>query len=219
MTSPVQTWSVDIEKQALSHLRGQYTAKGYTFTIDPEVASLPEFLDGYRPDAIAQKPGENVAIEVKNRPHPAAELSLQEIRRRFDGRDDWKFVVSYFGVDATQRVSIPTASKPAITESLNDVRQLVEHGQERAAFVMAWSLLEAALHSVENDESKRPRTPGTVVQSLAMLGLIDPPLEQRIRPLIDLRNRIVHGDLSAVPTREDVLSVVTSVEQALLTEH
>jgi hypothetical protein len=214
-----QSWSADAEMQALAKLGAQYIERGYSFSIYPAPHMLPPFLGSYQPDAIAQKQGENIVIEVKHRPNPAIEISLSEIRRLFEGQDDWQFVVSYIGIDASQRISIPTSVKADILQNLEEVRRLLELGEGRAAFVMAWSLLEAALHLVEKDEYKRPRTPGTVVQSLAMLGLIEPSVEMRIRLLVDLRNRIVHGDLNAKPTNEDVVSILDSVEQALMVEH
>jgi uncharacterized protein YutE (UPF0331/DUF86 family) len=63
--------------------------------------------------------------------------------------------------------------------------------------------------------TSRPRTPGTVVQTLAMDGYIAPDTERRMRELIALRNQIVHGDVVAEPAAEDVNLVLTAVEEIL----
>jgi uncharacterized protein YutE (UPF0331/DUF86 family) len=211
----VEPWSSEVERQALNNLQAAYGRRGYTVIVNPKPELLPTFLQGYRPDAIATKGQEKLAIEIKTRANPNVEQSLTEIRRLFEGQTDWQLVVSFLGSDALQRILIPMPSDKDVAEKLAEIRAMLAEGYVRAAFVMAWSFLEATLHKVENDETKRPRLPGTVVQSLAMLGLIEPDLEHQVRELIDLRNRIVHGDLAASPSNEDVTAVLMAVEQAL----
>jgi uncharacterized protein YutE (UPF0331/DUF86 family) len=199
----------------LSDLGRQYTDKGYAFIVHPGPENLPPFLGSYTPDAIALKPGANVAIEVLQRPRSADRRPLTELRQLFDGHNDWQFVVSHMGSDPLQRLTIPAASLADMQRQMEDVEALAAQGQHRAAFVMAWSLLEAALHRIESDRRK-PLMPGTVVQSLAMLGYIEPENEQRIRPLVELRNRVVHGDLGAEPTADDIEAVLSAVQDALV---
>ena len=117
--------------------------------------------------------------------------------------------------DPLQSVTIPVAGTPAIRHRVNEVRGLIAKGQRRSAFVMAWSLLEATLRALDRDTASRPRSPGTVVQTLAMNGYIDPDTERRMRDLIGLRSRIVHGDLDAEPTKADVELLLSGVEEAL----
>jgi uncharacterized protein YutE (UPF0331/DUF86 family) len=89
-------------------------------------------------------------------------------------------------------------------------------GHHRAAFLMAWPLLEAALlHALSDDATGGARTSGAVVQALAMNGFIQPETEHRMRPLVDLRNKVAHGDLSAEPTAEDVQLVLAAIEETL----
>lgn len=218
MTSPARSWPEEAEREFLAGLRTQFVDQGFTFVVDPPADELPAFLGSYRPDAIAQKPGANIAIEVMRRPNPGAERPLTEIRRLFQGQSDWQLVVTDMGSDPLKTLTIPASSISEIRLRAEEIRALVTHGQQRAAFVMAWSLLEAALHRIESKTGARPRTPGTVVQTLAMLGRIDPPLERKVRPLIELRSRIVHGDLHAEPSADDVHSVLAAVEQALASE-
>lgn len=84
---------------------------------------------------------------------------------------------------------------------------------------MAWSLLEAAFRAVGGEESGRVenqgRTPGPILQTLAMNGSIAPETERRLRVLMPLRNGIVHGDITAEPSTSDVETVLSAVEEIL----
>lgn len=211
MIAPAQS----LEAQFVEGLRARYEEQGFTVQFQPDPRDLPDFLGSYTPDAIAQKPGQNVAIELKQQNTSITQASLQRIRKLFDGHPDWRFDVVFMGTDQGQRISIPPASPQMLRARIDEVRTMVNVGQFRAAFVMAWSLLEAALHSAISDAPNRPYTPGSVLQALAMNGYIQPTLERRMRSLIDLRNRIVHGDVNAEPTRDDVDLVLSAILETL----
>jgi hypothetical protein len=203
------------ERDLLVSLRRQYEAKGFSFEIEPGPQGLPDFLASYVPDAIARKEGENIAIEIRKNRSRSNELSLQQIRSRFDGHPDWTFAVAYAAEDPLKTLTIKPAAVPAIERQLEDVRALAAQGQNRAAFLLVWSLLEATLLNVEGEQAARPRTPASVLQGLAMLGRIEPAWEHRLRSAILLRNAVVHGDLTKHPTAEDVETVASVVADAL----
>lgn len=207
--------ALEFEQQALERLKSQYEEQGFTFFAHPERDAIPAFLGSYRPDAIARKPGNNVIIEVRQRSSAAAERSLNEIRRLVEGQPEWQFVITYGGNDPQTTTVIPTASAAAIRERLVEARSLAQQGHRRVAFTLGWFLLEAALHRLQGEESKRPRAPGTVVETLAMLGYLTPETERQLRPLIGLRNRIVHGDIEADPSDDDIKAVFKALDEAL----
>lgn len=205
----------DAEMNFLENLRSQYEGKGYRFVVHPRAADLPSFFATYQPDAVATKPGHNIAIEVKSRATSTVQQSIQKIRKLFEGHPDWQFTVAYMGTDAFQLLGLPVADRASILEQAREAEQLAANGHLRAAFIFAWSLLEATLNSVRPDSDKRPRTPGTVVQTLAMNGHIAAETERSLRSMIDLRNRIVHGDVSTEPSAADVRLVLAAVNEAL----
>jgi uncharacterized protein YutE (UPF0331/DUF86 family) len=215
MISPAQTLSQDAEEEFLERLRARYEDQGFAFTIAPNSRELPDFLGSYSPDAVAKKAGLNIAIEVKRHQTLTTQHSLQKIRRLFEGHPDWEFNVVYIGIDPLQPVTIPSAPPAMIRARVDEVRTLNSEGHHRAAFVMAWSLLEAALHSIGGETTNKPHTPGTVVQTLAMNGYIEPEMERRMRSLIELRNKIVHGDLNAEPGSVDVELVLSAISETL----
>lgn len=205
----------EAEVAFLENLRSEYEGKGYRFVIHPHRSDLPDFFATYEPDAVAQRSDHNVAIEVKSRATATVQQSLLRIRRLFEGRTDWQLRVAYMGSDATGIRRLPSPTRAAVLDRAQDVKQLVAEGKVRAAFIVAWSLLEAALNSALPDADKRPRTPGTVVQTLAMDGLISDDLEQSLRSLVELRNRVVHGDLTVEPSDTDVRVVLSAIEAVL----
>lgn len=213
MTPAAQSWR-ETERQFLEQLRPEYEREGYTFIADPGDAQLPDFLDRYRPDAIAVKNGRNIAIEVKSRQVSSAQPSLTRIRQLFEGRPDWKLRVIFVGGDPYQ-ADVPASTPETIRRRAANIRALLAQGHHQPAFVMAWSLLEAAFRSLEENSDHRSYTPGTVVQTLATYGRITPDMERELRGLIRLRNRIVHGDLEAAPTKAEVEQVLSGAEAAI----
>ncbi|MBX3501158.1 MAG: DUF86 domain-containing protein [Alphaproteobacteria bacterium] len=215
MSSSTQKSPQEAEVAFLESVRPRYEADGFTFTISPQRSDLPDFLGTYVPDAIARKGGISIAIEVKRNQTPAADMSLRKIRRLFDGHDDWRFNVMFMGNEALLSGAIPPMQPAEIRRRMNELKALADR---QAAFVLAWSLLEAVLNSQSKEEAGRPRAAGTVIQSLAMNGLIEPETERRLRGLVDLRNRIVHGDLGAEPTPSEVQSVLSAIDETLKAE-
>jgi uncharacterized protein YutE (UPF0331/DUF86 family) len=215
MGSAAEVWTRGKEAQFLETLRPRYESEGYEFIVTPARADLPPFFDSYEPDAIARKAGSNVAIEVKRHQSATTERTLQEIRRLFDGHADWKLNVVFMGFEPLHSATIPLVEPSAIRNRLNEVNTLCRGGHLRSGFILAWSLLEAAFRTLGGVDFNRPRTPGTVVQTLAMNGYIDTDLERQLRGLIELRNRIVHGDVDAEPTRLEIELVVSAIQNTL----
>lgn len=205
----------EAEVTFLENLRSEYESKGYRFVVHPNRLDLPEFFATYEPDAVARRSDHNVAIEVKSRATPSVQQSLQRIRQLFEGRPDWQFKVAYIGSDTTGIRHLPAPSRNTVLDRTKEVELLVAEGNARAAFVVAWSLLEAALNSALPDADKRPRTPGAVVQTLAIDGLISDESERSLRSLVELRNRVVHGDLTVEPTSADVHVVLSAIKAVL----
>lgn len=205
----------DNERLFVEKLRSRYEEVGYDFQPYPDPDHLPEFMGNYRPDAIASKGNEKIAIEVKSQRSPSADLTIRRIRQIFEGHKDWQLRVIFITDDPQEAVSIPSSTPEIIQRRLTEVRELLKLGYARAAILLAWSLLEAVARIVEPSSGKRPYSPGTIVQTLAMSGHIAPELERQLRQLINLRNRLVHGDLEAEPSIDEVEMLLSAVEDAL----
>jgi uncharacterized protein YutE (UPF0331/DUF86 family) len=215
MGTPPHALSKESEVAYLESLRSRYEAEGYELTIAPDQSILPSFFGSYAPDALAQKGDKKIAIEVKSRQSQAAQSRLQDIRRLLEGHPDWQLSVLYIEGGPPSSVMIPAMPPASIRKGMTDVRTLSEQGFLSPAFVMAWSLLEATYHSLSADKHGKPSTPGTVVQALAMNGHISAEIEQELRKLIPLRNRIVHGDLQIEPSKENVELLLAILAETL----
>jgi hypothetical protein len=207
--------SHEVERQFLESIRDQYETKGFRFTIEPQDQQLPDFLGSYRPDAIAQRPGENIAIEVKHRQSQAGSAKLEELSHLFSGHPEWTFKVVYAGTNPNAALQLEPVSAEELLAYVERVEGLKAVGEYAAAFIMAWSLLEAALRSVDGQARIRPLTPGTVVQSLVMNGHLSDTLGRELTELITLRNRAVHGDITTVISAADVDTVLGAVTAVL----
>lgn len=205
----------DAEAAYLETMRAHYEGRGYDFVVKPHRSQLPDFLLPSAPDAIATKPGDNIVIGLVSRAQPAARPSLTAIRDAIKDRPDWQLTVVHMGGDRFDVRELPVVDRNEILRRVGEVERLAREDHTEAAFVMAWGLLEAALNSLHPDADKRPRRPGTVIQTLSMNGHITYEEERALRPLIGLRNQIVHGDLGAVPTADDVHQVLMAVRTAL----
>ena len=214
MNEPVRIPRHDGQDRFLDRLRSQYEAQGFEFVTQLNQVDLPAFFAGYQPDAVALKLGQNVAIEIKSQDASSSKRNLEQIRKLFEGHPDWRLSVAYMG-SGTPSVTIPTAEPEAILWRVKEARALRDQGFRQAALVMAWSLLEATLQAMDNAAEAKPRTPGTVLQTLSMIDLISPDNERRARDLINLRNSIVHGDVSVEPSAEDIDLLLGVVEEAL----
>ena len=159
MTSYAQSWQAETEREFIESLRARYEEEGFTFTAHPDAAKLPDFLGSYIPDALAQKAGRNVVIEVKRRQTPSTERALRDIRRLFEGHSDWQLHVVFMGADPLQLVTIPPAGPETVRTRIKEVRTLIAQGHLRPAFLMAWSLLEAALRTLDGEATNRAAHP------------------------------------------------------------
>ncbi|MCP1539868.1 hypothetical protein [Methylorubrum extorquens] len=215
MTAQVRSLRPEAEKHFIDALRRRYEEQGFAFTSEPDPKQLPRFFGSYVPDALAQKSGRNIVIELKEQPTSSTQRALSEIRRLFDGHADWQFRVFYTGTDPQEAETVAPASPDLIRKSADEVKALAAQGNLRAAFIVGWALLEAALRARRDGLESLSRKPGTVVQTLAMEGFIEPPAERRLRELIPLRNRIVHGDLTVEPTTAEIEFVLATIEDVL----
>lgn len=212
MTSPERFESM-VEERVLPDLRRRYEERGYRFAIHPK-DGLPDFMIGYVPDAIAYGPNDNIAIEVRGSPTRSSE-TVARLRSLFAAQPGWRFLVVYGGTDPQEAVEIPSVATDKIRTELAQVQTLLHEGHNNAAMLMAFALLEAVLQWRSGPPESRPRRPATVIQNLAMNGLIGPERETRLRSFVSARNRIAHGDLTVSVTPSDVQFVLDTIGELL----
>lgn len=211
------------ERAVLDLLKERYEDEGYSFFIHPSPSIVPFFLDDYRPDAIAVGKDGGVVIEVKNRRSPS-DSSSTWVAERFRDQKNWKFVVVYSDDVGAEATTLGVSSVDQIEKQINEAVHLVGDGHLRAAFLLAWGTLEAAARIAEPDNSlgrSRVRTPRQIVEFLEREGLVEFEAARELRTLINVRNALVHGDLSIEVSESQVrrlLLVLDSIVSDLRTD-
>lgn len=182
------------EADILRVLRRRYEQDGYTFVTHPTGTLVPSFLGNYRPDALAISDKGSIVIEIRSRAAGSSKR-ISDIAAVVERQPNWKFQVFY--TPNFRTTTFEASSAIAIVEAVNEVFDLQKGGHDRAAFLMAWSTLEAivrTLHANERDANK-PMIPSEIVEWLAQSGNIDAGLAKKLRRLVKVRNGVVHGDL------------------------
>jgi len=206
------------EAGILGRLRATYEKQGFSFVAQPGPETLPDFLGPYRPDAIARKEGENIIIEIIRRQRSPSEQPFPDLRGRLAAHKDWKLNIVYAMEKPEDLIDIPVPTLDTLKQQIAEVEALAATGHHRAAFVLSWSVLEAALNRVHESGAHKIRTPAQVVQTLEMEGHLGPATGRTLRGLSELRNRIVHGDFDADASGEDVEQVLAAIHETLMEE-
>ena len=213
------------ERLVLDRLKETYEHQGYQFFIEPLPQMLPAFLDGFRPDAIALKPGENHIIEVKFGRRAGEERRLETLAGLVAGQPGWQLKVFYEAERPEDTLQIALPNRTQIETQLSEAEQLEAAGHRKAALLLAWSVLEAiarARAAHEGTISQRPFSPAQTVQSLEMAGIIDRETGRDLRVKAQLRNLVAHGDLAAeinAVTVDDLLRLLRRLSTAADMEH
>ncbi len=213
------------ERLVLDRIKETYEHQGYHFFIEPLPQMLPAFLGGFRPDALALKLGENQVIEVKLGRRAGEERRLETLAKLVSGQPGWQLKVFYEGEqpEDTLQLTLPTRSQ--IEAQLTEAEQLALAGHQKAALLLAWSVLEAlarARAAHEGTISRRPFSPAQTVQSLEMAGIIDRKTGQDLRATAQLRNLAAHGDLAAeidADAVDGLLGLLRRLSAAANTDH
>ena len=108
-------------------------------------------------------------------------------------------------------------SNEEIDQSLVEVEKLLQTGQIRAALVIAWATLEAAMRRVCNDaELYMPRTtPAELLSTLYGNGILSREDFSLLRQSYKQRTEIVHGLVSLILDHEAVRGVVAATRWLL----
>jgi uncharacterized protein YutE (UPF0331/DUF86 family) len=208
--------TMDSEKATLDKLRDDFISKGYKFEIEPDRQSLPGFLQKYQPDAIAigKDETDKVIIEVK-RPNTRARVELAELTQEIAQKSGWRYMLVYTGQDPSEIIELSRPQKAQVDEAIKEVRALESAGFLKAAMLEGWSVLEALARRIYPSDirvSLKPLTPASVIERLAMDGLVSDADAKKLRAMISVRNSVAHGDLNVSVSQDDLSYLLKSVE-------
>lgn len=205
--------------QALAVVGASFQNEGFQFVVAPEADQLPAFLRGFPLDAVAVKDeAAGVAVVTRDSLRELGSRERTALVEAVKAHPGWRLSVVNIARRDPFRPVIPVATPDALRARMADISALLTAGHRREAFVSAWSLLEAALHRVDPDRKGRPVAGSALVEGLTTLGYLGQETAKALMDLLTLRNRIVHGDLTAEPTTADVERVLAAISETLTDE-
>jgi hypothetical protein len=185
---------LDEAKQVLQRLVPQLQEEGYVVFIEPTRQLLPEFMEGYTPDAVALRDDKNLAIEVLVE-GPSAKTKETQLKHRFESRKDWELRF-YYVRPAGRRENLPAMATEAIDSSITSMVDLILSGKSSAAVLIGWATFEALGRVLSPEKFTRPQTPARLIEVLATDGIVTPSEADLLRKLANSRNRLIHGTLN-----------------------
>jgi uncharacterized protein YutE (UPF0331/DUF86 family) len=197
------------EDVILERLVPDLKSQGYDVFVHPDRLMVPAFLGTYRPDVIALRDDKNLVIEIKH--GRRGETALEDLARRFEGQDRWKFQIVWVNPSETQAILAPQSDE-TISARLREISRLLEAGFTESAMLMSWAAFEAIGRRLMTEEFSRPQSPGRLVQVLAKEGHITPDEADTLRQLGEVRNRFIHGELTAAVDRGQVEAFIKILE-------
>jgi uncharacterized protein YutE (UPF0331/DUF86 family) len=203
------------ESDLLEPLLSQYEADGFEVFLQPSPSVLPEFMRGFRPDAIARKSGRKIAIEVK-RSGAGSTSQMRSLRRIFSEHPDWELKVLYLSPRSHLPI-LDSVSFPDVDRSIEQVEELKKSKHLAAALIMGWSTLEAVARSLLPDQLGRPQPPANLIEALATEGFLTPREADALRKIAATRNAAAHGQLDVRPTLKQLKEFIAVLR--MLSQH
>ncbi|CAN5563571.1 hypothetical protein BH10CHL1_BH10CHL1_07210 [soil metagenome] len=208
----------ELERRRLLELAREYRKLGYEVITEPTQEQLPDFLATLQPDMIASNQQEHVVIEVKSQRTLTNSPELKEIANAIQGKNGWRFelvVTNPREKDWIKTTSDSLLNRSEVLYRLQEARHLSEQEHGEAAFLLAWSAVEAVLRNLvaKVAVSSEHATSESIVKNLFAYGLIDKEQYETLLAGMAIRNSIVHG-------YQDPHSYATSLHELFaLTEH
>ena len=171
-----------------------YRNKGYTVLREVPLDFMPDFVA----DLVARKDDETIVIEVSTQAGLALNSRISELVETLRTKPGWSFELLLVG-EPEKLDPPPTAQLLDDHEILRRLDQAVnalESGLAEAAFVTAWSALEAATRALIADElgtTSDTSMSSYVLDEAVFLGIISRSEYEDLRNMMRYRNAIVHG--------------------------
>lgn len=180
--------------EAIASVAEKYKRRGYVVTFDPPPDLLPVDVRSYRPDFVAIRDDEKVAVEVKTRRALGADPMLMRLAEKFRVVPGWRLDVAVVE-ESGEKPATVLLSDAEIRDRLDTADRFAAQTKDYdAALLLVWTGIEAVLHAhLENDRDDRPVTPNRLAKMAYSLGIVDEEQLPIIEWLVRVRNEVVHG--------------------------
>ena len=122
-------------------------------------------------------------------------------------------------VASTKEASLAPLSKEKIERHLDEANSLFQQGHERAAYLLAWSVTEAAIKLLLDVSGQEPMTrPTVLMRELGEAEVLTASELSSLRNAFTVRNLLVHGVDGPADLDESYRSV-TTIARKLIESH
>ena len=198
------------ESRRARQIAEEYRQRGYEVSLEPSPASLPPFLEGYRPDIVARSSEETVVVEVTSagayRLHRSPDSGsspherMAAIVRALREQPGWRFELALVNPPLVPEPEAPIAERQSLTKldaerAIADAEDLTKSGRREAALLWSWSAAEAMLRLLASAEgvSTRRNDPPYLLKQLAQEGSIPGEDYETLMSAFRARNAVAHG--------------------------
>ena len=196
----------------------EYRSKGYEVLPDP----LADLLPGFPADLVVRKGEETRVIAIKRRSSLAANPRLRELAQVVDSKPGWTFELILVG--EPEMLDSPgeahSFDRDGILQHILDAERTLESGIPEAAFVLAWSALEAAIRELiaeQGTSNSGITTSAFVLDKAVSLGIVSREEYGYLTRMNKYRNAVVHGFRAADFDEELVAELIETVRQMTAT--
>ncbi len=185
------------QREFLEKIGEDYRKEGYLVLTHPDQDQLPQHLGDLRLDLLARRGEEVVAVQVKSRDQLYDLQDLQQLAERVEGEPGWRLDVVVFppkgGVEVPRDGAEPGVGH--IQSLAEEATRALGAGVLRAAFLLAWAAVEAAMRAAARREGLAidREVPPFVLKTLYSNGLISREDYNRVEQCFQVRNALVHG--------------------------
>jgi hypothetical protein len=158
--------------------------------------------------------GGGIIVEVKGVGRPSTDGWLSEVSRRVSREKGWEFRVIHTTPVRAAAVPFAEPTPEQIITRPGEIDDLANSGHRVPALILAWAVLEAlARLATTHDGSVRlgPVSPIQAVQILGEQGYLENDAVADLRRMTSLRDAVVHGDLAADASAEQVAVLIEKV--------
>jgi hypothetical protein len=183
-----------IRRSELEGVAEMYRKEGYEVTVSPAEELLPKFLANEDIGLVAKKGSENVAVQIRAR---GEAYDLQPDLYRFAEQQGWRLDVVVYPPNTIDDLPRNGASVRSgyVQELIQESEKLIRERVPRAAVVISWSAVEAAMREAAQREGVEPDRPfpRDLLKSLYSNGVISREDYTRSMESMEIRNQVVHG--------------------------
>lgn len=209
-----------IDQSVLSNIADDYIQRGYSVVIEPAPRERPNFLKKYQLDMIAKKGAEFVVIEVKTLGRARDSRTLREISEAISKRPNWRLQVVIADRPDQWDRQFKTPSVDEIRDRVEAAARMYNAGDQIPAFLLLWSLMEAAARHRLREvgvERANPRTPIALLKDLVSFGYLGQDEYDRLAEIAHMRNAAAHGFLTLSVDQARFRQLKSLVESLLKT--